>query len=414
MTAGSQVLKGRREVSRPAIALEGRKILIIVQNLPVPLDRRVWQEALALRDAGATVSVICPTGGQHESGYELLDGIHVYRHHLPFEAGSRAGYFGEYLLSLMWQSLLTFRVWATRGFDTIQGCNPPDLIFLVALPYKLFGKKYIFDHHDVNPELYEAKFGKRGKVWRFLTLLERFSFMTANAVISTNESYRRVALSRGGKRADCVTVVRSGPDLARIGTVTPDPKLNNDRKYLIGYVGVMGPQEGIDLLLDAARHLVFDKGRDDIQFALVGGGPSLEEMRALSEEMNLGDHVTFLGRVSDRRLFEVLASSDVCVNPDRVNAMNDISTMNKILEYMAFAKPIVQFAVKEGRYSAGDASLYAVPNDPLDFANKIIDLLADAPLRDRMGRIGRERLETELSWERQVPKLLKVYDDVMR
>lgn len=389
--------------------LSGRKVLIVVENLPVPFDRRVWQEARALTEAGALVSVICPVGKGHSAPYECLEGIHVYRHALPTEASSAAGYLVEYGAALFHEMRLAIKVLRRHGFDVIHGCNPPDLIFLVALPFKLLGKRYVFDHHDINPELYEAKFGRRGVFWRLLRLFEWLTFKTADVVISTNESYREIAMSRGGKRPEDVFVVRSGPDLARVRRVAPNPAHRNGRRYLVGYVGVMGDQEGIDLLLLAARHIVHVLGRDDVQFCLAGGGPSLARLEQLAESLGLDDHVTFLGRVPDAPLFEMLSTADVCVNPDRVNAMNDKSTMNKILEYMALGKPIVQFEVVEGRVSAAEASLYAKPNDPVDFAEKTLALLADPEARTRMGAFGRARIESRMAWSYEVPNLIAAY-----
>ena len=298
-------------------ALSGRKVLIIVENLPVPFDRRVWQEARALRAAGAEVAVICPTGKGYTARYEHLDGIHIYRHPLPLDAGGALGYLLEYGAALTWETLLAWKILFRHGFDTLHGCNPPDLIFLVAWQFKLIGKRFIFDHHDINPELYEAKFNKRGFFWRLMCLFEWLTFRTADTVISTNESYKKIAMERGGKQAKDIFVVRSGPDLSRVKAVAPNPALKNGREFLVGYVGVMGDQEGIDLLLEAARHIVYDLGRKDIQFALVGGGPSLVALQAMSEKMGLADYVTFTGRAPDQTLFEVLSTSDVCVNPDR-------------------------------------------------------------------------------------------------
>lgn len=399
------------QASKPdgRMALLGRKILIIVENLPVPFDRRVWQEALALTAAGAEVSVICPKGRGYETVEETIEGVRIYRHSLPAEGDSALGYLAEYSWALFHQSRLAWRVYLRYGFDVIHGCNPPDLIFLVALPFKLLGKKYVFDHHDINPELFEAKFNKRGFLWSLLVALERFTFSVADVVISTNESYRRIAIERGHKNPDKVFVVRSGPDLRRVQILPSDPKWKNGRDWLVGFVGVIGDQEGIDLLLASVQRIVRDLGRTDIQFVIVGDGPSRKRMEALSLELGLADYVTFLGRAPDAVLFSVLSTADVCVNPDRVNPMNDLSTMNKILEYMAMRKPIVQFEVVEGRVSAQDASLYAKPNDPVDFADKIIELLADPARRGRAGEIGRHRIETDLSWVHQVPKLIAAY-----
>ena len=388
--------------------LAGRRILIIVENLPSPFDRRVWQEAGALRDFGAEVSIICPTGKGYESRFERLDGIDIWRHPLPAEGTGAVGYFVEYAVALFWETVLAWRIFVRRRFDAIHGCNPPDLIFLVALPFKALGVRYLFDHHDINPELFEAKFGRQGRFWRLLRWVERLTFTMANVSIATNESYRDIAIERGRMAPENVFVVRSGPDLRRVRRTEPAAKWKNGRAYLVGYVGVMGEQEGIDLLLEAAAELA-RRGRSDIQFCLVGGGPQLPALQAQATAMGLDDFVTFTGRAPDADLFEILSTADVCVNPDRVNAMNDKSTMNKILEYMAFAKPIVQFEVREGKVSAGEASLYARPNDPQDMADKIVQLLDDPAMRQRMGEIGVARLREQLSWEHQTPRLLAAY-----
>ena len=309
---------------------------------------------------------------------------------------------------------MAWKIFFKSGFDAVHACNPPDLIFLVALPFKLLGKKFVFDHHDINPELYEAKFKRRDFLWRLLVWFERLSFLTADVSIATNESYRRIAIDRGNMRPDKVFVVRSGPDLNHVKLVRRNEALKNGRKYLVGYVGVMGEQEGIDLLLASVSYLIHDQGRHDIQFCLVGNGPSFATFTAMCSRMGLDDFVTFLGRVPDNVLFEVMSTADVCVNPDVVNAMNNLSTMNKILEYMAFSKPIVQFEVKEGRYSAGAASLYAKPNEPIDFAKKIAVLLESEDARREMGEFGRRRVEHELCWQKQIPVLIEAYKSAFR
>jgi glycosyltransferase involved in cell wall biosynthesis len=389
----------------------GRRVLIIVENLPVPFDRRVWNEATTLREAGYTVSVICPKGPGAEKSFELLDGIAIYRHTLPLDARGGLGYLVEYSCALFWEFTLAWRVLFTRGFDVIHACNPPDLIFLVGGFFKvLFGKRFIFDHHDINPELYEAKFRRRDLFYRALLMAERLTFATADISIATNNSYREIAIARGKMAPQRVFVVRSGPSLKRLKILPPDPALRNGRRFLVGYVGVMGAQEGIQYLLEAARHIVHDLGRTDIQFGLVGGGPELETLKKLSRDLNLSDFVTFTGRAPDDLLLAMLNTADVCVNPDEFNAMNDKSTMNKIVEYMALGKPIVQFALTEGRYSAGEASLYAAPNDARDLAAKIVELIDDPEQRQRMGDIGRRRVVEELSWGHEAPKLLAAYD----
>jgi glycosyltransferase involved in cell wall biosynthesis len=392
-------------------ASAGKRVLIIVQNLPVPFDRRVWQEATALSANGYQVAVICPAARGYTARYECLHGIHIYRHPLPLEARGAWGYVLEYATSLFWELLLSLRVLRRHGFDAIHACNPPDNIFLIGALFKLFARKrFLFDHHDINPELYEAKFGRRDLFYRLVRLSERLTFLVADISIATNESYRRIALERGRMAPEKVFVVRSGPSLERLRILPPVPSFKRGRRFLVGYVGVMGAQEGIPYLLEAARHIVRDLGREDVQFALVGGGPALEQMRRLSSQMQLDPYVDFLGRVPDATLLEVLNTADVCVNCDEVNPMNDKSTMNKIMEYMALGKPIVQFELTEGRFSAREASLYARPNDARDFAERILELLADPERRERMGRFGRERVERQLAWEYEAPKLLAAYE----
>jgi glycosyltransferase involved in cell wall biosynthesis len=396
-----------------ATRLAGARVLIIVENLPLPFDRRVWLEARTLKAAGAKVSIICPTGRGYETRHEVLEGIDIYRHPLPVEADGALGYLLEYGAALFWETVLAWRVFLKGGLDVIHGCNPPDLIFLVALPFRLFGVRYLFDHHDINPELYEAKYDRKGLFWKLMLLFERLTFKAARVSIATNESYRRIAIERGGKRPDDVFVVRSGPDLSKVKPVAPVDAWRNGRRFLVGYVGVMGRQEGIDLLLEAVREIVHVRGRQDVQFGLVGGGSSLEEMKALATKLQLDDYVTFTGRAPDQVLLEVLSTADVCVNPDVANPFNDRCTMNKIMEYMALGKPIVQFEMTEGRVSAGEASLYAEKNDPADMADKILGLLDDPEQRARMGALGRERVERELSWATQIEPLLTAYERVL-
>jgi glycosyltransferase involved in cell wall biosynthesis len=389
-----------------------RRVLIIVQNLPLPFDRRVWQEATELVANDYAVSVICPKGKGYERSYECLNNVHIYRHPLPFEAGGLFGYLLEYMLCLFFEFTLALRVLFTRGFDVIHACNPPDNIFLIGGFFKLFGKKFLFDHHDINPELYEAKFHRRDIFHWVMLRWERLTFMAADVSIATNNSYREIALTRGRMDPDKVFVVRSGPSLDRMKILPPVQELKRGRRYLIGYVGVMGRQEGIEYLIEVARILVHDMKRTDVHFALVGAGPSLENLKKLAGEKAVRDFMTFTGRAPDQLLLEVLNTADVCVNPDEVNPMNDKSTMNKIMEYMALGKPIIQFDVTEGRFSAGPASLYAKANDAKDMADAVVYLLDRPGLREEMGRQGRLRVENELAWPYEAPKLLAAYNAI--
>lgn len=390
--------------------LVGKHVLIVVENLPVPFDRRVWLEATTLKKAGMRVSVICPTTIDYSSTYEVIDDISIYRHKMPAESPGALGYIKEYTHALYHQVRLAIKIFNTQRFHILHACNPPDLIWIVALPFKLlFGVKIIFDHHDINPELFEAKFGKKGFFHSLLLLMERATFKFADTCIATNESYKEIAITRGKKRADDVFVVRSGPKIDVAKQRPINPKWRGGRRFLVGYVGVIGEQEGLDLLVKSINFIVKNLGRSDIQFIVVGDGPALRSIVKLAEAEGVLEFITFTGRVSDEVLFEVLSTSDVCVNPDKVNEMNDKSTMNKILEYMAFSKPIVQFDVTEGRRSAGAASLYAAPNDSQDFAEKILRVLDSPSVSRQMGEIGRHRLETQLSWEHQVDTLLAAY-----
>lgn len=389
-----------------------RRILIIVENLPVPFDTRVWKEARALRQHGYEVAVLCPQGKGFRRVHELLEDIHIYRHPMPPEGNSPAGYLWEYGCALFWEFLFTWWIFLVRGFDVIQGCNPPDDIFMIALPFRLFGVRYIFDHHDAIPELYLSKYDRRDLFFRIQSWLERLTFACSSVVIATNESYKALAISRGGLDEKDVFVVRNGPDLGSFGPVQGNPALKYGKAYLVGYVGTMSIQEGLDILIDVAAN-IRDRGRLDIHFTCVGGGPSLPALRRMLKDKNLEDMFNFTGRVSDSELLEVLSTADVGVNPDKPCEMNDISTMIKIAEYMALSKPIVQFDLKEGRFTAGGASLYSNGDDLVaDFADKILWLLDHSEERERMGKLGRKRVEERLAWEYSVSNLIAAYERV--
>lgn len=392
-----------------------RKILIIVENLPVPFDTRVWQEATTLAREGYTVSVICPKGKGYNEDYEYLEGVHIYRHDLPKEGNGPIGYAREYFSALWHEYRLARKIYKERGFHVIHGCNPPDNIYMVASRFKGKGVDYVFDHHDICPELYEAKFGKTsGPLYKSQLWLERHTYDHCTFAFVTNESYKEIAIRRGGMSPDKVHVLRSGPRLERLKIQPPKPEIKRGKRFMVGYLGVIGQQEGIEYLLEAARYLRDEKGRDDIFWGIVGGGPHLEALRRKSEEMGLQDIVEFTGRVSDEKMLDYLNTADVCVNPDEYNAMNDKSTMNKVLEYMALGKPIVQFDLTEGRYSAQDASLYAERNNVRDMADKIVMLLDDPERREKMAAIGRERILNELSWDHTSRALISAYDNYFR
>ncbi len=391
---------------------EGKHILIVVENLPLPFDRRVWQEANTLKDHGAKVSIICPKMKGYTKSHEKINDIDIYRHPLPAEGKGALGYLLEYSIAIFWEFVLSLRIYFKKRFHVIQGCNPPDLIFITALFFKLFGVKYVFDHHDINPELYIAKFNRKNLFYRFMIWFERMTFRVANYSIATNESYKEIAIRRGKMKPEHVQVVRSGPSLERLKLLEPDDSFKKGKKYLVGYVGVIGEQEGLDLLLDSVKYIC--SNRNDVQIAIVGGGTDLEKIKELSDSMGLTEFVDFYGRVPDQKLLEVLNSADVCVNPDKPTEMNNLSTMNKIMEYMALKKPIVQYTLKEGQFSAQKASLYAINTDTVDFAEKIIWLLEHDKEREEMGEYGYQRVIRELSWEHESKNLIKLYNIIFK
>ena len=386
-----------------------RKVLIIVENLPVPFDTRVWQEATTLAAKGYTVSVICPKGKGYTQEEEYLQNVHIFRHDLPVEGNGAVGYAKEYLTALKEELRLAKKIYKKIGFDVIHGCNPPDDIYMVAKHFKKYGVKYVFDHHDICPELFEAKFGKTsGLLYKSQLWLEKQTYKHCTFAFVTNESYKKIAIERGQMDSNKVIVLRSGPKLERMRIMPPVENIKRGYKYMVGYLGVIGQQEGIEYLLEAAKYI--KEHDNNVFWGIVGGGPHLEALKKQAHDMGLDDCVDFTGRAPDKQMLEYLNTADVCVNSDKYNSMNDKSTMNKILEYMALAKPIVQFDLTEGRYSAQEASLYAKNNDAEDMAKKIMELLDNPELRKKMGAYGRNRVVNELSWEHTSKALLEGYD----
>lgn len=388
-----------------------RKVLIIVENLPVPFDTRVWQEATTLAANGYTVSVICPKGKGYTQEEEYLQGVHIFRHDLPAEGNGAVGYAKEYFTALKEELRLAKKIYKEIGFDVIHGCNPPDDIYMVAKHFKKYGVKYVFDHHDICPELFEAKFGKTsGLLYKSQLWLEKQTYKHCTFAFVTNESYKKIAIERGKMNPNKVIVLRSGPKLDRMKIQPPVENIKRGKKYMVGYLGVIGQQEGIEFILEAAKYCKETLKRNDIFWGIVGGGPHVAALREMCSKMGLDDCVEFTGRVPDQQLLDYLNTADVCVNSDTYNSMNDKSTMNKILEYMALAKPIVQFELTEGHYSAQEASLYAEQNNAKDMADKIIYLLENPETRKKMGEFGRNRVINELSWEHTSKALLEGYE----
>jgi glycosyltransferase involved in cell wall biosynthesis/SAM-dependent methyltransferase len=389
-----------------------RKILMLVENLPAPADPRVWIEATTLRNQGYQVSIICPKGSsRHRETHACIDRIHIYRYRLPQIGNTSISYVAEYAGALAMTFWLSFTVLLRHGFDVIHAANPPDLFFLVGLFYRLLGKKFVFDQHDLAPELLQVKFNGRLKLlYRLQRFLEWCSYRTADLVIVTNSSQRRIAIERGHCRANRVLIVRNGPDLERLKPVTPEPGLKKGRRYLLAYVGAMSVQDGVEYALGALHNLVHTRGRQDVSLVLMGNGDHLPKLQALSHELRLDDYVNFTGWVSGRDVARYLTVADVGLSPDPRNPLNDHSTMIKTMEYMAMGKPVVAFDLTETRFSARDAALYATPNLVEDLADKIGVLLSDEELRIKLGAVGRKRIEEELSWDQTKQNLLLAYE----
>jgi glycosyltransferase involved in cell wall biosynthesis len=392
-----------------------RHILILVENLSVPFDRRVWQEARALTDAGFKTTVICPTGAKQDCEREaLIEGIRILRYPLRAAIGGPIGYISEYLLALFHTLRLAIKVRREGRVDIVHACNPPDLLFLIALVLRPFGTRFVFDHHDLGPEMYLSRFPNGGRILYWMTrLVERLTFAAADAVISTNESYRRIAIERGKVAADRVVVVRSAPDLSRFTPQKPDNGLRRGKPYLLAYLGVMGPSDGVDYAVRALQLLRDEIGRDDFHCIMMGAGDTYDEQVALSEELGLTDFVEFPGRVTDEFLQRCLSTADVCLAPDPLNPLNNLSTMNKVVEYMAMARPMVSFDLVEARVSAGDAAEYVQPNDELAFAKAIDALLRDPERRRQMGESGYLRVAQDLSWDVSRRKLVRFYRELL-
>jgi len=398
--------------------LDVPRILIIVQNLPVPFDRRVWLECQALTEAGYRVAVVCPKGSGDPS-YDVIDTVELYKYRPYAPGGSKASFLVEYAYSFAvtaWHALKARR----RGrFAVIQACNPPDIFWPIALALRAIDRtKFVFDHHDLCPELFRSRFPDGpGLPYRGLLALERRTHRTADHVISTNDSYRAVAINRSGKRPADVTVVRTGPDPDKLSRGPDDPEQRRGRKHLVAYIGVMGPQDGVDIVVKAADVVVHEMGRDDIAFTLMGKGDCFDDLVALRDRLALNGHVEFTGRAPDELVRKVMSTADAGLSPDPKNPLNDVSTMNKTMEYMSFELPVVAFDLVETKISAGDAAVYVAPTgdpeqDVRDYAKAIVDLVDDEPERLRMGRLGRCRVEEELAWTHSKRAYVGVYDGI--
>lgn len=383
--------------------------VIVVENLPVPFDRRVWQEARALRDDGWDVAVVCPQSKDHPQRYEEDEGIAIYRHPLPIEARGPLGFLIEYGSALFWESFLLLKIAFSRGFDVIQICNPPDLLFLAAGPYKLLGKRIIFDHHDVCPELFEAKFGRRGVFHRLLLIAERLTFRIADLVVSANETYRSIALSRGGRKPDDVVAVYSVPERSRLRRVRPNETLRGGARIVLGYVGIIGDQDGLDHFVRCVHHLVIEHGHVDLRAVVVGDGPALGAVRALADQIGIADRIAFTGYLRGDELLSAMSAFDIGIIPDPVNEYNDKISMNKVFEYSALGTPCVAYNLTETRRLLGDCGFYADDATPEGLARACLPLITDDALRQERGRAIKVLSDRQFDWERERNKYTAVY-----
>jgi glycosyltransferase involved in cell wall biosynthesis len=388
-----------------------KKILIVVENSTAPSDPRIWHEAQELRRCGYAVSIICPQDEKHDQeAYICIDSIHIYRYKPSGTVHKATDYFKEYAVAMLKILGLSFKVWYQQGFDAIHVANPPDIFFPMGLFYQLFGKKYVFDQHDLTPEVFEIKFeGRKNLIYRVLRFMEYCSYRTANMVITTNQSQKRIAIERSHCRPEKVFVVRNGPDLERYTLVTPEPELKLGHKYLLAYIGVMSKQDGVENTLYAMQELVHRRGRKDTLLVLMGDGDRFHYLKDLAHELKLDEHVHFAGWLTKADILRYLSVTDVGLSPDPSNNLNDHSTMLKTMEYMAMGKPVVAFDLPETRYSAQDAALYATSNRIEEFVDHIETLLDNEELRLQMGAAGRKRVETDLCWDRTKENLSRAY-----
>jgi glycosyltransferase involved in cell wall biosynthesis len=389
-----------------------KSVLIFIEDGSFSYDNRVIREANALLEDGWQVIVVSPKYADDPFYKKASDNLHLYYYPKP-NAESTVGHLVEHSISLLFGSILTGWAHLRHGFSVFHACNPMDILWLVAKPYTmLFSKKFVFDQHDLCPELYLSRSGVSGKdaFYWVLRWLEKMSFRSADVCIATNESYKQIAVERGQRAADDVFVVRNGPDLKKFKKASPKKGLKKKGEVLVGYLGNMNLQDGVDKILEVAKYITQELKQKKIKFVLVGGGSSQQSLAEQAIEDGLGDFVVFTGRVPDDEMLQVLSTCDICVQPDPYNPLNDKSTMNKVMEYMALEKPVVAFDLKETRVSCGEAAVYARPNEVKDLAEKILSLAKNAEKRRELGRMGKKRVKESLAWDYSVPKLLAAYN----
>lgn len=387
------------------------RVLMIVQNLHVPFDRRVWLECGSLTRAGYDVTVICPRGPE-SARREVIEGVTVRTYAARAWGKGAAGFVAEFTHSFIATAIRALDERRRGGsFAVVQACNPPDIFWPLALLLRRLDRStFVFDHHDLCPELYRSRFPGGARLpLRALLWLERATFRSADRVISTNDSYAEIARRRGGKRPEHVTVVRTGPDPDFLSPGPADPAVRRGHEHLVAYLGVMGPQDGVDVVIAAADIVVHEMGRTDIAFTLMGSGDCFDDLVAERDRLGLQDHVELMGRVPDETVRVVLRTADVGLCPDPMNPLNNVSTMNKTMEYMAFGLPVLAFDLKETRVSAQDAAAYA-QEGARAFAEELVALVDDPERRARLSARGRARVVEELAWSHQETAYVGVFD----
>jgi glycosyltransferase involved in cell wall biosynthesis len=390
-----------------------RSCVIVVENLPVPFDRRVWQEAQALKSANWQVSVICPSTERYPAKFEELDGIAIYRHSLPLEARGIFAFFIEYPIALIQELRLLIKVYRERGFSVIQACNPPDFIFLAALPFKLLGVRFVYDQHDVSPELFVSKFGSKGIIYNMLLLFERLSFKFADRVFAANDTFREIGIERNGVSASLVETVYSVPDRSRIFRTEPETSIRNGRRFILGYLGIIGDQDGVDHFVRAVAYILNEAGFSDFQAVVVGDGPALASVRKLAAELGVESHIVFAGYLSGDILRRHLSSFDVGVIPDPFNEANDKMSMNKVFEYSALGIPTVSYQLRETMRLLGDSAVYAETREPAGLGAACLKLMQDDALRQRCAAKAADLAEHSFSWEAEAKKYVTAYEQLL-
>lgn len=389
-------------------------ILFIVENNDVPYDRRVWLEATTLKEAGHDVSVVCPRSQRSRRRIEKLEGVRIIRHPRLVEAARPWQYLFEYTNALFWEILVALFLVVTHHVDVVHIANPPDAAFVLGPLLRFAGARIVFDQHDMSPEIYEDKFGRRDLVWRALRWCERQSIRFADLVITPNESMKRLASERAGKDPEAVHVVRNGPKLEAATETTEDPGLRNGRQYLVTYMGIIGEQEGLDGLVRVIDDIVHVRGRTDVQFAVIGDGTGLPAVREDVRSRGLDDYVTFTGYLTGDAFMKALGSADVCVCPEPPTFLNQHSTLIKLMDYMSLSKPVVAYDLVEARVTGGDCVRWVPAGDEAGMASEILRLLDDADERKSLGYRAGERAATVLAWDKQAPHLLDAYEKLMK